>query len=56
MSPPYLPAEPIVEMFRRLRQKAGTDALTELTNYMYTPGLQTVFGLPILEVSIYLYY
>ena len=35
MSLPYLSAEHIVEMFRRFRQKAGTEALFDLTNYMY---------------------
>ena len=36
MSLPYLPAEHIVELFRKLRQKAGTDVLVELTKYVYT--------------------
>ena len=35
MTFPYLPAELIVEMLRRLRRKARTEALTVLTNYMY---------------------
>ncbi|KAI6654986.1 hypothetical protein LOD99_11443 [Oopsacas minuta] len=36
----------IVEMFRKLRPKAGTDALVELTNYVYTTWIPNCIWTP----------
>ena len=46
MALPYLPSEHIVEMFRRLRQKAETHSLMSLTNYIYNTWIANSIWTP----------